>query len=204
MRGEPNTSQPPAPFDFHRPTVKRLLAIVLLCLPLAAMAQQPQLWINTGATNNDGTGDGLRAAFNKANTNFARLWTNVLTAGVTNLDLALVTTNGSLTNWVTWTPSTSSVVMVHATVYGATTNNGGVGIAGWGLTRLFKMNAAGTTLDATTNTVDWRTLDAFAGPWTAHLTNDSSTNIILAIAGSAGTNVAWRARIQAITRSLLP
>lgn len=181
-----------------------LLCLSILVLPFAAIAQQPQLWINTGATNNDGTGDGLRAAFNKANTNFARLWTNFLAAGVTNLDVTLVTTNGSLTNWVTWLPTTSSVVIVQATVFGATTNNGGVGIAGWGITRMFKMNAAGTTLDSTTNTVQWRSLDAFAGPWTAHLTNDSSTNIILAVAGSAGTNVSWRARIQAVTRSLIP
>jgi len=185
--------------------VKRLLALLALVLPLAVSAQQPQLWVNTGSTNNDGTGDGLRAAFNKVNTNFARLWTNVLTAGVTNLDLTLVTTNGSLTNWVTWSPTTSSVVTVSATITAATTNDGGVGISAWQLLQTFKVSAAGTTVTAATNNFTvHRQLDAFASPWVAHLTNGGSSNLVLAVIGSAGTNVAWRARIQAITRSLLP
>ena len=60
--------------------MKRIL-ILLGCLLAVVAGAQTRLTINTGTAANDGSGDSLRAAFGKVNTNFATLWNTVYTNG---------------------------------------------------------------------------------------------------------------------------
>ena len=84
----------------------KIIALLLVCF---ATFGQTLSVINTGTTSNDGTGDSLRTAFTKANTNFYQLWSEVFTnipVDITNsaagkLDItngAAVNLTGSLTN----------------------------------------------------------------------------------------------------------
>lgn len=80
----------------------RILLCIWLLLPLCLCAQT-RLSISTGTSANDGTGDSLRAAFNKVNTNFSTLFAQVYTNGTptlgTNIVLAGSTVfDGSSTN----------------------------------------------------------------------------------------------------------
>lgn len=54
----------------------KFLALLLVCFSVVG---QTLSVINTGTTSNDGTGDSLRTAFTKANTNFYQLWSEVFT-----------------------------------------------------------------------------------------------------------------------------
>lgn len=60
--------------------MKRILILLGIVVGLVATAQT-RLTINTGTAANDGSGDSLRAAFGKVNTNFATLWNTVYTNG---------------------------------------------------------------------------------------------------------------------------
>jgi hypothetical protein len=78
----------------------KFLALFLVCF--AAVGQTLSV-INTGTTSNDGTGDSLRSAFTKANTNFYQLWSEVFTnipVDIANAGGAgkLNTTNGTAVN----------------------------------------------------------------------------------------------------------
>lgn len=53
--------------------------LLMLLLSLSAYAQQTREPVNVGATANDGTGDPLRAAYQKLNTNDFKLWRTVYT-----------------------------------------------------------------------------------------------------------------------------
>lgn len=64
--------------------MNRILLCIWLLLPLAVCAQT-RLSINTGAAANDGSGDSLRAAFSKVNTNTSTLWESIYTNGVQRL-----------------------------------------------------------------------------------------------------------------------
>lgn len=80
----------------------RILLCIWLLLPLCLCAQT-RLSINTGTTANDGTGDSIRSAFNKINTNFTTLWTQVFTNGVSGFGTNIVLSgntlfDGNLTN----------------------------------------------------------------------------------------------------------
>lgn len=89
----------------------KIIALLLVCF---ATFGQTLSVINTGTTSNDGTGDSLRTAFTKANTNFYQLWSEVFTnipVDITNsVAVKLDATNGtavnltgSLTNATLWT-----------------------------------------------------------------------------------------------------
>lgn len=52
---------------------KAIFALVLL-LGIFGAARAAQLWVNVGTTANDGTGDTLRTALQKVNTNFAEIY----------------------------------------------------------------------------------------------------------------------------------
>lgn len=67
----------------------KILALLLVCF--AAFGQTLSV-INTGTTSNDGTGDSLRSAFTKANTNFYQLWSEVFT----NIPVDISTTSNAL------------------------------------------------------------------------------------------------------------
>ncbi len=54
---------------------------LILALPLLLLGQTRNT-INVGSSANDGTGDSLRTAMQKANTNFSTLWATVYTNGV--------------------------------------------------------------------------------------------------------------------------
>lgn len=54
----------------------KFLSLLLVCFSVVG---QTLSVINTGTTSNDGTGDSLRTAFTKANTNFYQLWAEVFT-----------------------------------------------------------------------------------------------------------------------------
>lgn len=78
----------------------KFIALLLVCF--AAFGQTLSV-INTGTTSNDGTGDSLRSAFTKANTNFYQLWSEVFTnipVDIANAGGAgkLDTTNGTAVN----------------------------------------------------------------------------------------------------------
>lgn len=72
---------------FFMTNMKRILAI-LLFLPLALLGQT-RLTIGVGNSANDGTGDSLRTAMQKANTNFSTLWATVYTNGVGKLGTSI-------------------------------------------------------------------------------------------------------------------
>ena len=77
--------------------MNRILAILFLS-ELAAAGQPTQLWVNVGTTANDGSGDTIRTAYQKLNTNIFNLWN----FGFTN-SLPSISTNGvymgAATNW---------------------------------------------------------------------------------------------------------
>lgn len=82
--------------------MNRILLCIWLLLPLCLCAQTQSV-INTGATANDGTGDSIRTAFNKINTNFTTLWSAVYTNGVSEFGTNIVLSgntlfDGNLTN----------------------------------------------------------------------------------------------------------
>lgn len=72
---------------FLQINMKRILAIILF-LPLALFGQT-RLTIGVGNSANDGTGDSLRTAMQKANTNFSTLWATVYTNGVGKLGTSI-------------------------------------------------------------------------------------------------------------------
>lgn len=80
----------------------KILTLLLVCF--SAFGQTLSV-INTGTTPNDGTGDSLRTAFTKANTNFYQLWSEVFTnipvdiANATNIaGSKIAITNGTAVN----------------------------------------------------------------------------------------------------------
>jgi hypothetical protein len=82
--------------------MNRILLCIWLLLPIVACAQT-RLSISTGTSANDGSGDSLRTAFNKVNTNTATLWASIYTNGApkvsTNVTLLGPTyVDGNLTN----------------------------------------------------------------------------------------------------------
>jgi len=82
--------------------MNRIFLCILLLLPLAVCAQT-RLSVNTGATANDGSGDSLRVAFGKVNTNTATLWASIYTNGATRIAtnvtlLGPTYVDGNLTN----------------------------------------------------------------------------------------------------------
>lgn len=74
--------------------MKHIITLLLL-LPITLMAQTRSV-INIGASPNDGTGDTLRTAMQKSNTNFLSLWETVFTNGVTRLG-SPINLSGNLT-----------------------------------------------------------------------------------------------------------
>ncbi len=83
----------------------RIIFILILLMPSLCFSQI--IPVNTGATNNDGTGDTLRAAFGKINTNFYYA-TNIVGIASNSLAASIVTTSNSVssgpsliaTNWI--------------------------------------------------------------------------------------------------------
>lgn len=73
---------------------KLLISIAILSLTWALVAALPNV-INVGVNPNDKSGDTIRLAFQKINTNFTWLSTNGIVAGGTNV---LKGNGGSLTN----------------------------------------------------------------------------------------------------------
>lgn len=66
------------------------LLATALALMLGSALHSAQLTINVGSTANDGTGDSLRSAFQKVNTNFTRLFTLAETNGTTAANVVVV------------------------------------------------------------------------------------------------------------------
>ena len=87
----------------------RLLLLFLFSVSLCA---QTRLTVNVGNTSNDGTGDSVRAAMQKINTNFTTLFATVYTNGAgakfirtdasTNILSGTVIVDGNLTNSVSF------------------------------------------------------------------------------------------------------
>lgn len=101
------------------------LLVAMLTLSLAACAQTTVQTINTGTAANDGTGDSLRLAFGKANTNFV-----ALSASISNATQALTTVKKLAYKAVT------------NANYTITTNDSTVAAFGLSATRVFTLPAA--------------------------------------------------------------
>ncbi len=82
--------------------MNRILLCIWLLLPFCLCAQT-RLSIGVGASSNDGTGDSIRTAFSKVNTNTSTMWASLYTNGspkmATNVTLlGLTYVDGNLTN----------------------------------------------------------------------------------------------------------
>lgn len=103
--------------------MKRFFFLLIL-LPLVVLAQTRSV-LNVGTTANDGTGDSLRAAMQKVNTNFNTLWATVYTNGVTKLGSSIalgsnVTIDGGGNrNFIVDDANVAQLNGVGSTVYGS-------------------------------------------------------------------------------------
>jgi hypothetical protein len=73
-----------------------MFRLLTLLLPFALLAADPsRVNLNLGSGSNDGTGDGLRTAFTKINTNVINLWSQVFTNNAALIAGKLDATNGT-------------------------------------------------------------------------------------------------------------
>lgn len=136
-----------------------ILAVAFGCVVIAGFVglftqnnRAAQQTINVGVTNNDGTGDTLRTAFQKVNSNTTEVYQSFTNLGGTNLSFLLRATNGngvglSLTG-ITTNNSVFTIITNAGTFtqVGAQTNTGALGVS-----NTFLVSGASTHVGAVTN-----------------------------------------------------
>lgn len=168
-------------------TIRHFLALFLaLVLPLSA-AQQT---INVGSSANDGTGDGVRTAFGKVNSNFTEIYTGLATsAGLRGL-IGDETGTGALVfgtsptiagPTITGTLSLGSGVTLSAASGSTTTINGALGGTPTGGT----LNLAALTLTLPTN--QFLTTPLLGSPVLAGTTTIQTAGTLSLVSGATAT-----------------